>query len=448
MAVATDVSSVLGKDRKFLILVSVPLSYPELEHRYQLYKGLVDISALINRYTELEPLLQAIMAIAQRVMVAEASSLMLREPESGDLEMVVAMSKEEIGHAPPPRQRVPRGRGIAGWVFEHEESVLVKDAYADERFFSEIDRQTGFRTRCVLCVPLWYEGRVTGVLQVLNPIDRDYFSEIEREVFESYALMAATAIERNRLMEMERQRMRLIQELSFATEIQTSFLPKEKPCVGGASIDWHSQPARQIGGDFFDVYPLREDEIYFVIGDVSGKGIPAALLMAQAMSMLRLTLQPGLPPLEALDRWNRLMLERIVRGTFITSILARFEPKTGKVEMANAGHCPPIICRNGIPEQKAIFAGAPPLGILEEATFECHSIALQPSDSLLFYTDGLTETQNPQGDFLDRDGVMALVREKPTGSEALVEFLVQQAKTFRNEADLQDDLTLFLLEKQ
>jgi len=430
------------------LLAAMALAYSELEHRYQLYRGLVDISALINRITELEPLLQAIMSIAQRVMNAEASSLMLRDPDSGDLEMVVAMSKEEIGHNPPPRQRVPEGRGIAGWVFLHEESVLVEDAYQDARFFPEIDRQTGFRTRCVLCVPLRHDNQTIGVLQVLNPIGREIFSKVEQELFEAYSVLAATAIERNRLLESERQRQRLMQELTVATEIQLNFLPRERPALSAATVDWHTQPARQIGGDFFDIYPLSEREVYFVIGDVSGKGIPAALLMAQAMSMLRLILQPDSAPRDLFDRWNSMLLERIVRGTFITAILGRLDPLSGHLELANAGHCPPVICRSGEPERRPVFHGAPPLGILDEVEFERTELTLDPGDTLILYTDGVTETQAPNGDFLDREGLLRLVREKSAETLPMVQHLVREVERFRGQSEAQDDLTLFLVQKQ
>ncbi len=424
------------------------ISYSELEHRYQLYRGLVEVSALMNKFTELEPLLQTIMATAQRVMGAEASSLMLADPASRELEMVVATSADTAGHAPPPRQRVPPGRGLAGWVFQNAVPLLVEDAYADDRFFPEIDRKTGFRTRCVLGVPLLYESRVIGVLQVLNPVGREVFSGAEQEGFEAFATLAAAAIERNRLLESEQQRHRLVQELTVATEIQESFLPRERPRLSGAVIDWHTQPAREIGGDFLDVYPLAEDECYFVIGDVSGKGVPAALLMAQAMSMLRLTLQPGLPPLLALERWNTLLLERIVRGTFITAVVGRLCPPTGRVELASAGHCPPVVCRAGTPEAAPLFHGSPPLGIMAGVCFEHRELLLAPGDALLLYTDGVTETQNPAGDFLDRSGLISLIHQCPPGERRMVEALVQATQAFRQATELSDDLTMLLIEKR
>jgi len=416
----------------------------ELEHQLALYKGLVEIGALVTSITELEPLLQAIMATAQRVMGAEASSLMLKQEATGNLELVVT-TKEDGAERESKRLTVPRGEGIAGWVLEHEKPTLVEDAYADERFFREMDKLTGFRTRSILCVPLWSEGVVIGVLQVLNPVGRDAFTKVELEVFEGYALLAATAIERNRLLDLERQRSRLMQELDFATEIQSSFLPKEKPEIPGAEVAWYYQPARRIGGDFFDVYPLGPDDIFFVIGDVSGKGIPAALLMAQALSMLRLILYPGLAPMEALQRWNNMMLERVVRGTFVTAALGRYESSTGRVQMANAGHCPPVIVRDGEPEAVARFHGAPPLGILNGVTFESVDFTLDSGDGLLLYTDGITETQDEAGEFLDREGLLPMVQGHARSAESLVAGVVERAAKFRGAADIGDDLTLFSL---
>jgi sigma-B regulation protein RsbU (phosphoserine phosphatase) len=150
------------------------LDNTRLQHQLEVYKGLVEVSALINGITESAELLPAILEVARRVMDVEAASLFLVD-SSGSLDLAIASMADGRSGPPPQRVVVPRGRGISGWVLEHGQSLLVPDAYSDARFYRETDRQTGFRTRSILCVPLSRHGKEIGVLQVLNPVGRKAF---------------------------------------------------------------------------------------------------------------------------------------------------------------------------------------------------------------------------------------------------------------------------------
>jgi sigma-B regulation protein RsbU (phosphoserine phosphatase) len=280
----------------------MPASPEILERQLKVYKGLVEVSALINSITESRELLPAILAVARRVMEVDAASLFLTNA-GGDLELATASGGPGMP-AGDAKITVPRGRGIAGWVLEHSEALLVPDAYADERFFPDVDRLTGYRTRSILCVPLARKEKVIGVLQVLNPTGRQAFDEADLEAFTAYANLAATAIDKLRTIDRQREQQRVAQEFAFAREIQASFLPQTLPRHAHVQFSALYRPALNVGGDFYDVLELGPDEIYFVVGDVSGKGMPAALLMAQALSILRLILKPGISPVAAMARWN------------------------------------------------------------------------------------------------------------------------------------------------
>ncbi|HEV7867043.1 MAG TPA: GAF domain-containing protein, partial [Chthoniobacteraceae bacterium] len=269
----------------------MPADLPALERQLKLYKGLVEVSALINAITDSKELLPAILEVARRVMEVEASSLFLVNAE-GELELASASGGAGTPPIPTRRIIVPRGMGVSGWSLENRRSLLVPDAYADPRFFRETDRQTGFTTRSILCVPLVRDQKEIGVLQVLNPIGRAAFDQTDLEAFEAYGTLAATAIEKLRNIDQQRQRDRLEQEFAFAQEIQSSFLPQALPHHSRIDFAAAYRPALNVGGDFYDVMEPGPDELYFVVGDVSGKGMPAALLMAQALSILRLIIRP------------------------------------------------------------------------------------------------------------------------------------------------------------
>lgn len=415
------------------------LDRASLEHQLQLYKGLVEVSALINGITESAQLLPAILDVARRVLEAEAASLFLVNAD-GDLDLAAA--RGGFSSSLPVKVVVPRGKGIAGWVLEHNTPVLVEDAHNDPRFFGQVDKLSGYRTRSMVCVPLSREERTIGVLQLMNPVGRESFTEVDVEVTAAYASLAATALDKLRTLELQREQERVEQEFIFAHEIQMSFLPArlpERPDLCFAAV---YRPAQNVGGDFYDVIEMSPDEFYFVIGDVSGKGVPAALLMAQALSTLRLIIRPGIAPDDALARWNAELSGHTIRGMFITALLGRIQPSTRRVEMASAGHCAPFHLA-GSTATELSWRGAPPLAILRELPRHLHEVTLAAGERLVFYTDGLIESFNPEDVSLDRSGVQALLQERPLQSaQEVVDQLTQGERRHRREAQPHDDLTL------
>ena len=415
-----------------------------LERQLKLYKGLVEVSALINAITESKELLPAILDVARRVMEVEAASLFLVNTD-GELELTCASggSMPTTG-APQSRITVPRGRGIAGWVLEHGQPLLVADAYSDPRFFADADKKTGFRTRSILCVPLQRNNKEIGVLQVLNPMQREAFDETDLDVFCAYGVLAATAIDKLRTIDRQREQQRVAQEFAFAREIQASFLPQTLPTLAHVHFAATYRPALNVGGDFYDVIELGPDEIYFVIGDVSGKGMPAALLMAQALSILRLIVKPGLSPVAAMARWNAMLSGHTIRGMFITALLGRLVFSTRQVELCSAGHCHPFLTTSEGHATQVKIAGSPPLGLLPELPARSHTLKLEPNQWLVLYTDGLVESFNKDDVPLDPEGVEKLLSQKFTSADDVIDALNRGELNHRNGADPHDDLTVLI----
>src|SRR5581483_1639272 len=345
----------------------------QLRRSLDRYKGLVEVSALITSITDSDELLSAILDVARRGMNAEASSLFIAEND-GALRLVIARNAGRDIKTPII---VPRGHGISGWVYENTKTLLVPDAYRDPRFYADADRQSGFTTRSILCAPLVSGERKIGVLQVLNPTDKLAFDEGDLDAFSAYAQLAATAIEKLQTIQRQREQERVAQELSLAHEIQNSFLPQTLPQLENVCFAATYRPASNVGGDFYDVLQIGEDEIYFVIGDVSGKGIPAALLMAQSLSVLRFILQPGISPADALNRWNQMLCGHTIRGMFITAIVGRVVPSQQTVEIACAGHCPPLRV-SGRTAVDSDACGSPPIGVIEQLDCKNAAVKIEP----------------------------------------------------------------------
>ncbi len=414
---------------------------PRLLHLLEVYKGLVEVSALINGITDSAELMPAILDVARRVLHVEASSLFLLNAQH-ELELAAASGGSGMPSQP---LIVPRGQGISGWALENRQPLLVPDAYADPRFYREADRITGYRTRSILCVPLVRGATEIGVLQVLNPIGRDSFDQADLDAFVAYGNLAATAIDKLRTIDRQREQQRITQESAIARDIQASFLPQSLPQRHDLAFAATYRPALNVGGDFYDVLELGPDEFYFVIGDVSGKGTPAALLMAQALSILRLILTPGISPMTVLARWNEMLCGHTIRGMFITAIVGRVVPSKRHVELSSAGHCSPLRVYAGGGAVEETMPACVPLGILPEIPGRSHQLTLAPHEWLVFFTDGLTESFNPEDVALDPAGVEALLRNNYRTAAEVVDTLNRGELQHRREADPHDDLTILVL---
>lgn len=410
-----------------------------IERSLKIYKGLVEVSALLVAITDFKELLSAILDVARRVMNAEASALYLVDAK-GDLRLTLASSKAPL--KTELEITLPRANSLGGWVLENRRSLLVPDAYADSRFSPESDQKMGFTTRSVLCAPLLRGKSEIGSLQVVNPLDRDAFEAIDLEAFDAFANLAATAIDKVRALDRHAEQARLEQELAMAHQIQASFLPQALPSCENLVFATHYRPARNVSGDFYDIAEVGRDELFFVIGDVAGRGVPAAMLMAQSLSLLRLIIRPGITPAEALIRWNELLCGRLIAGVFITALVGRITPSTRRVEIANAGHCPPIAIRKRGDVEELNLESSPPLGLMKE--FEPANNCFSPpnGDYLVFYTDGFSESKSPSGELLGRDGAFsALGRTFPSASE-IIFTLTQREEEHRAGREASDDLTL------
>jgi phosphoserine phosphatase RsbU/P len=417
----------------------------ELQRLNQLYRGVVEVSALINSITEFDELLSAILDVAGRVMRAEASSLFLVDSETGDLELTIARGPAGDTLSRQTKIKVPRGRGIVGWVQEQRKSLLVADAYNDPRFYPELDKSSGFVTRSVLCIPLFQSGAEIGVLEVLNPLDKPHFDPIDLQAFEAYGSMVATAIAKMRAIERDRQRRLFEKDLELATEIQHSFLPHSLPSTEPLEFAVRYRPAREIAGDFYDVFERDKGEFYFVVGDVSGKGISAALMMAQALSMLRFIVHPKMSPADVLQQWNARLWDRTIRGMFITAVLGRVMAQSGQIDFSLAGHFAPILRQGNGQVVEPVIEASPPLGVVRDLLFARNQINLLPGTEAIFYTDGLIESFNVSREPFSMDRLRKVLAQPLNGSEQIVEALIEAEAEHRGDTPPHDDLTILTI---
>jgi serine phosphatase RsbU (regulator of sigma subunit)/predicted ester cyclase len=251
-----------------------------------------------------------------------------------------------------------------------------------------------------------------------------------------------------RLEQEIRERERVEQELQVARSIQQASLPEEVPTLAGWQITPYYRPAREVGGDFYDFHLLPEGKLGLVVGDATGKGIPAALVMSTTCGMLQVTAQAlgSSSPSEVLARVNETLVARIPQNMFVTCFYSVLDPESGSLKYANAGHDLPYVRRRG--EAEELRARGMPLGLMPEMGYEEMRTVLEVGEAALFYSDGLVEAHDPNGEMFGFPKLQALISEHADKEEALGDFLMEELYSFVGEGwEQEDDITLLTLRR-
>jgi serine phosphatase RsbU (regulator of sigma subunit) len=252
-------------------------------------------------------------------------------------------------------------------------------------------------------------------------------------------------------LEQERiERERVEQELRVARGMQQASLPKEVPTLEGWQIAPYYQPAREVGGDFYDFFELEDGRVGVAVGDATGKGMPAAIAMTASCSMLRAVAQAfgSFSPGEVLARVNETLLARIPPNMFVTCFYGVLEPENGRLVYANAGHNLPCCRRHEHAATTDLSARGMPLGLMPQMSYEEQETVLVPGEGVLFYTDGLIEAHNPKGEMLGTPRLRNLLSERPEGGTDLTATLMEELEHFTGEGwEQEDDITLLTLER-
>jgi serine phosphatase RsbU (regulator of sigma subunit)/anti-sigma regulatory factor (Ser/Thr protein kinase) len=322
--------------------------------------------------------------------------------------------------------------------------VEIEKLHLDSPALSML-RESGAR----LIVPLVAQGELIGLLN-LGPrlSDQDYTSD-DRVLLNNLATQASPAVRVAQLVREQQleaqQRERMEQELRVARLIQQTLLPKELPTLHGWQVATYYQPARAVGGDFYDFVDLPDGRLALVIGDVTDKGVPAALVMATTRSILRAGAQHFASPGAILEYANGLLCPDIPPNMFVTCLYAILDPNTGRLQFANAGHDLPY--RKSIAGVEELRAIGMPLGLMPGMHYDECEVMLQPDDTVLFYTDGLVEAHNPQREMFGFPHLKALLEDHP-GGLATINYLLDQLTAFTGpDWEQEDDATLVVLQR-
>jgi len=391
---------------------------------------------------DLEALLNEILTSSQEVMRAEAGSIFLPDQESGEL-----IIHSASGHMAPQLNatRIPKGKGVAGAVFENKESINIKDPKNDPRHYGKVDEKTGFKTRAMITVPLLNGDQCLGVVQVLNPVEREYFDDEDLDLFEGFAGLIASTLIRLEAQSRELAQQKARQELELAAEIQASFLPARFKVFPTCQTRMFYSPAREVGGDFCFIHALDDGRLLCGLADVTGKGVPAALTMARSTAEIK-----GLSHhmSGSLGDWvtllNNHLTEELSGGRFIGTTFLLADPATSIVQVCNAGQYSPLRF-NG--QQWELLQCEPqlPIGIMAGFSYHHSEFPLQAGQLWLLFSDGITEARNSDGEEFGEEQLIAACPTTQVARSTLETISTQWTK-FTSGCPQHDDASLLLLD--
>lgn len=403
--------------------------------------SLRDFGVELLAHTHLQPVLDLTLDFASRAVPARRGVLMLRNEDGSQLEPeAIRVFGDKDTKSP-----IPISRSIVNAVFESKASLLTRDAQLDNRFKTS-ESVLEDDVHSAICTPLWSEKRVVGLIYLDRGIEHEPFTKEDLCLLSSLGNMAALKIENVRLFEEALEKRALEEQLSLASEIQKGLLPRGYPETPGCDLAAFQVPCFQVGGDYYDFFPLEEGRFGVAIGDVSGKGLGPSLLMATLRAFFCSQLRLGRPFPELFHDLSSFISESSDYGTFITFFYGELDPATGSFRFANAGHNAPIIVGKGV---KNLPATGLPLGIFPEKGYEEGETRLESGEVLVLFTDGVTERTNREdhefGEARLRDAVQSA---RGLSAQEILGTLQTAVKDFAGQTMLQDDMTLVVLKRE
>jgi len=360
-----------------------------------------EIARELTSILNLDELLGRVAELVRRLIDYQMFSILLLDSTGEVLQHRFSLRFNENIHL---KHEIPLGRGIVGIAAQNKQAVLVPDVSKDPRYI-----QANPETKSELAVPLIYKSKVVGVLD-LEHTRRGFFTEDHQRTMTTLAAQIAIALENARLYEeIERQERRLERDLSLARELQGRLLPQSSPKLAHLDVAAKFVPARAIGGDLYDFIPYSMSRLGIVIGDVSGKGAPAAIYAALVSGILRSHAPIEPAPAEMLSAVNLSLAERRIEGQFVSIIYAVWDDAQRSLTVSNSGLPRPIYVHGG--KNEVIEVTGLPLGLFDEAEYDELQFRMKPGDMFVFFSDGILDARNRKGDLFGRGRVEKIVSD-------------------------------------
>jgi phosphoserine phosphatase RsbU/P len=335
-------------------------------------------------------------------------------------------------------------QALLGWMHLNKKPLLINDPKNDNRFKGVKWDDT---IRSLVCVPMIVKSALIGTLTVYNKKGATEFSEDDQRLLSIMAAQSAQIVENARLYEEELRLRKMQEELQLASRIQMDLLPKIVPEVPGYQLAGKTLPAQQVGGDYFDFIKINDSRWAFCLGDVSGKGLPASLLMANLQATLRGQTLSDLAPADCIRRSNKLLYYSTSAEKFATVFYGILDSQRHRLKFSNAGHDNPYVLHAHMAATR-LKTGGVPLGILEEFPFEEEEVEMQPGDLIVVYSDGVTEAWNTEEIAFGEERLSEVLHQHHDKSASeLIDAIFAAVKRHAGSAPQADDITLVVLRR-
>jgi phosphoserine phosphatase RsbU/P len=405
-------------------------------------RRVLEVTRKLSAPFDLDQMLGEVVDAARNVLDAERGTVFLYDAASNELVVRVATVLEHI--------RIPADKGIVGECATTRKLINVPDCYADKRFNRAIDRQTGYRSRCMLTVPLiGFENTLVGVLQILNRKD-GVFDEQDEYIASALAAQAAVVLHRATIIESMIATQRLDREITVARDVQMGTLPKQMPQISGYCFAGAFSPTDQTGGDLYDFVPLADNRLFLLMGDATGHGIGPALSATQVRAMLRVALRLNANLNDVFMHINDQLVQDLPADRFVTAFFGLLDANTHAVEFHSAGQGPILHYRAASGTYDWHEPSTFPLGYMEQSRLG-RPVALQlaPGDLLGLISDGIYEYENEQGVQFGQQGVAAVIDRMPDAPAGeLVPAIMDAARRHGGKAPQADDITIVLARRE
>jgi phosphoserine phosphatase RsbU/P len=404
--------------------------------------ALNDVATAISSNQSVEDVIDLIVRkCIKHLKVQQAVVMLLDEKDLVNPFHTMIRKQESISDLLPYRLDTQ----LTGWMLKNKSPLMINDFQNDDRF--KFVMKKDFPINSLLSVPMMLKGKMTGLLTVFNKHSEAGFTIGDQRLLAILAAQSSHIIENARLYEREQALIRLQEEMRLANDIQVNLLPKSIPEIPGYQIAGKSIPAKDVGGDYFDFIIPKEGLLAFCLGDISGKGIPAALLMANLQASLRGQTLMDIPCKDCIAFTNNLMYRSTDSNKFATLFYGILHSNKNKITFCNAGHNAPIlITKDG--EIKRLQDGGIIVGIMPDATYEDITIDFLSGDVLVVYSDGISEAMDSNEEEFGEERLINLVKENRNQAAAeLIDTIIKVVNKHAGSEEQMDDMTLVVLKR-
>ena len=401
-----------------------------------------DIATAINSLQPVEQIIEKIIFRCIKHLNVEEGSVGLLEEVEEEQKFKTMIRKQDVSKVRLPYRL---DNQLTGWMLKNKKPLLVNDLKEDERFKYLENESILFNS--LLCVPMMIKGKLIGYLVVFNKKDKSDFTEEDKRLLSIIAVQSAQIIENGRLYEEEKAFFSLKEEMRLAAEIQQRLMPDKIPEISGYQISAISIPAKEVGGDYYDFFDLEDGRTGVCLGDITGKGITAALLMSNLQAALRSQSLIYTDCAMSVQNTNKLLFRSTEASKFATLFYLVLDSVNHNLEYCNGGHDTPLLFKQKGDEVELPATGML-LGFMEESEYKKEKIEIDNGDILLIYSDGVTEAMNVEKKEFGLEKVKDLIRNNMSeGAEIIKEKILDEIKLHTSGAEQSDDITLIILKR-